>query len=131
MIFSSLAGEITLDADPCLNYDVISSYILNVVLSDGTFTIVGTLNVSVTDLPDIAPVLDNLPDTVNVLEDDPIGTVIFTVLASDGNPFCDTLSFVLTDGGGLFAIDSISKRLMILQSITYIALCGIMQQNCR
>ena len=105
LIFS--AGVISVSANPCFDYDTTSQYSLFVVLSDGTFTIVGKLTVSITDLPNYTPEFDNLPTTVNISESEPTGTAVYTVQASDGNP-CDVFTFDLVTTGVPFALDNTS-----------------------
>jgi hypothetical protein len=70
-------GVVTLKA--MANYQTRPSYSINVIASDGTLSTFQAVTVAVTD---VAPVIVS-PNTATVLEGVPIGTAVYTTIASD------------------------------------------------
>ena len=93
-----------------LDYETTNLYTISIQLDNGTATDAQDLTFMVTDI-DEANFPNNLPDTVQVWENETVGAVIFTVTA-DADPEGDTNEFVcieIVPDDGSFTCDNASE----------------------
>ncbi len=93
-----------------LDYETTNLYTISIQLDNGTATDAQDLTFMVTDI-DKVNLPNNLPDTVQVWENETVGAVIFTVTA-DPDPDGDTNEFVCTEfvpNDGSFTCDETSE----------------------
>ncbi|CAC5398928.1 unnamed protein product [Mytilus coruscus] len=89
-----------LDTGVTLNYDVNPSYTVTVTCDDGSDTVDGILTIII--IPNQAPVINSLPDTVSFLEDVNTNTLLHTINVTDFEG--DVISCYLVPTSTLFDI---------------------------
>ena len=111
----SATGVITLTSS--LDYETKQSYTLNLRVSDGNGGVgTTTLTVTVIDANDV-PVLLSAPYSVSVAENQPIGTTVLNVGATDQDP-SDTLTFSLSGSNNAhFSIGSSTGVITTAQAL--------------
>jgi hypothetical protein len=101
----SSTGALSVADGTKLDFETVSSYSLNVEVSDGSLTASATITVDVTDVDEnLAPEI--LPQTFSIAENSANGTNVGSVVATDADN--DALSFTITSGNesGAFALSS-------------------------
>jgi hypothetical protein len=116
-ILSSSSGELIVNNSEALDFEATTFFDLLIRVSDGEFTEVGTVTVTVLDVEDsnTSPAIENQQFTVN--ENSPAGTIIGTVVATDGEN--DPLTFTIASGNesGVFSLGSGTGELSVLDPI--------------
>lgn len=117
-IIDAISGGIYLQQQ--LDREIEISYKVPVKVSDsGTVKRSGrtVVNVLVEDVNDNSPIFDRTEYHVNVLETDPIGSVVARVLAEDGD-IGDNVSYFIQSGSiELFQLNSITGELLLRKSL--------------
>ena len=116
----STSGTITVNSP--LDFESTSSYFFDVVATEITpdnesFTALAQVSIIVTNVNDLPPRIDPLPDTP-ILASQQIGEEVFRVIATDLDSL-DTLTYSLTDAStvGLFSINASTGVVSIARSL--------------
>ena len=112
-VIGEMSGIITLDA--ALDYETTTEYILGIIASDGSQQATVSLTVSVLDENEFTPEFNGSTD-FEVDEEQPVGVLVGTLMASDGDAGPDnsgiTFSFVQqTQFTSLFDLDPSSGQI--------------------
>ena len=102
-------GKIT--TTEVLDRETKDSYTVRVTVSDGTFTDVEDLTVTVSDMNDNKPVFTNINKEVSVSENEPIGFEVETVEAKDDDSGSNAMivySIISGNDDDIFEIDTVS-----------------------
>ncbi|MCS5550994.1 MAG: tandem-95 repeat protein, partial [Gammaproteobacteria bacterium] len=92
----SSSGVITFNSAP--DYETKTSYSVTVNVSDGTETTSQSLTITINDISDTAPVINDLPSSISIVENE---TAVLTVSASDPDDDALTYSLTGTDASSL------------------------------
>ena len=101
-VFSISGDQIIVGNTSNLDYETTSGYILIVSGSDGVYADTATITITITNVNDNAPVVED--DTAVVAENASTGTLVVTISGSDADG--DSISYVITagNGDGIFSI---------------------------
>lgn len=113
-ILSSSTGELIVNNNEALDYEITTVFELLVRVSDGEFTEVATITVTILDVEDsnTSPTIEDQQFTVN--ENSAAGTIIGTVVASDVEN--DPLTYTIESGNesGVFSLSFETGELTVL-----------------
>lgn len=101
-----------------LNYENINAYQLTIGVSDGANTKTGTYIINVTDVNDVAPVVQS--SNIQVLETKAIGSILHAMVASDVD-LNSTLSYsiILGNSEGKFQINTGNGEVSLINALDY------------
>lgn len=111
-LLNSNTGELTVNNPEAFDFETMPSFVLSVIVSDGTLTASAAITVTVLDVfENIPPVIED--QTFHVNENSDIDTFVGEVIATDANG--EFLTYELIDGnaGNVFAIDANSGNLYV------------------
>lgn len=114
-------GQVILSDNALLTTDRVV-YQLNIRVNDGSLTATTTPLSIIISGSNNQPVINNLPLTLNFLESDAIGTVIFTLDVTEPNAD-DVLNYVITyspsSAASKFRFDTDTNQLTMIQSLDF------------
>ena len=111
-------GVAVLSLVQSLDRETVSQYTVTIEATDGTFTNAVTISVNVSDVNDNPPIFTNLPTTLTVSEDTPVGTVLYQVTAEDFD-FDATVQYSLLNFADIFNINSITGVISLSDLLDY------------
>ena len=115
---SSYTGRVRVSSN--LDHEVKDMYNFVVMATDGELSNTTEVRIKVLDENDSPPVFKGLPSTVSVPENVDIGTLVYTVTATDSDSGNNSrITFSLEDDFGVFAIDPSSGEVTTLRVLDY------------
>ncbi|XP_053377420.1 cadherin-23-like [Mercenaria mercenaria] len=118
------SGAVTTAAATALNYEATSLYTILLRVEDGgttSLSFTATVKLDVTDINEAAPIFQSTPYTTNVAESTPVGTLVYTVTATDADG-TDTVTYEINPPNTYFEIDPSSGEIYTIDEIDYDAL---------
>ena len=124
---SSSSGQVYLAFSGALDYETTQSHTFQYQVSDSgdpqLSSAIRNLTISINDINDNRPIIRTTNEQVNIRENTPIGTLIFTIVATDADSGINSqLRYQLTQiipPSSLFSIDGISGEITLSQQLDY------------
>ena len=121
---SSYSGNVFLAFNGVLDYEIAHSHTLQYQVFDSGLpqlnSTVRELIISINDINDNTPIIGTVNQQVSVREDIPLGTLIFTITATDADSgINNVLRFQIISIDPYFTIDDISGEITLSQHLDY------------
>lgn len=115
------SGGISTDASTTFDYETIDSYSILLHVTDAgtpSLTFTATVNVEITDINEHDPAFQSTPYTTNHQEHTAVGTVVYTVTATDQDA-SDTVMCTINPSNSNFEIDPTTCVIYTIDEVDY------------